>query len=245
MRPPPPEAEPLASAVVVAAGQGDRFGAADKILLPLGGRPLVARVLDTIQAIATVQEVVVVVGRHTRDAVELLVADESWSKVRAIVDGGPRRQDSVANGIATTSDHVPLVVVHDAARPLATADLFDRCLRAALGRGAAIAAIPVSDTLKRVSDGVVRATVPRHDLWAAQTPQAFRRDLLLAALAHEIATTSTFTDEAGLVEALGLPVAVVLGESSNLKITVAADLALAEAFLHTHVPTGMPTLQSR
>lgn len=241
MPPRPPDAEALASAIVVAAGRGERFGAPDKVLLPLGGRPLVARVLDTIEAATTVHEVVVVAARQTRDAVASLVAAGSWSKVRAVVAGGPRRQDSVANGIAAASDRAPIVVVHDAARPLATAELFDRCIRAALDCGAAISAVPVSDTIKRVHDGLVGETIPRHDLWSAQTPQAFRRHLLLAALAHEIATTSTFTDEAGLFEALGLPVAVVPGEPANLKITVPADLALAEAFLLTLSAHGAPT----
>jgi 2-C-methyl-D-erythritol 4-phosphate cytidylyltransferase len=233
------ESVAVASAVVVAAGRGDRFGSPDKILLPLADRPLLAHVLETAQAASTIVEVVVVVAPHTRAAVETLVARGSWSKVRAIVDGGSRRQDSVANGVAGTSGLFPIVLIHDAARPLATAELFERCVLAAMEHGAAIAAVPVSDTIKRVDGGLVRGTVPRQDLWSAQTPQAFRRDALVAALAGTIATDSTFTDEAGLFESLGRPVAIVLGEPTNLKITTPGDLDLVRAILNTRSGTDV------
>ena len=228
---PPPDAAGIASAVVVAAGRGDRFGAPDKVLLPLAGRPLLAHVLDAVQAAVTVREVVVVAGSHTRGTIEALSAAGPWTKVRAVVEGGQRRQDSVARGVAATDPDLPIVAVHDGARPLATADLVDRCVRAALAVGVAIAAVPVTDTIKRVRDHRVLETVPRHDLWAAQTPQAFRRSLGLRACADEPAITATFTDEAALFEALGQPVTIVPGDRFNLKITVPDDLALAEAML--------------
>jgi 2-C-methyl-D-erythritol 4-phosphate cytidylyltransferase len=122
-------------------------------------------------------------------------------------------------------------VVHDAARPLVDGTAFDRCALAAHEGGAAILAAPVVDTIKRVKSGQIVGTVPRDELWSAQTPQAFRRDVLLRALGSDIARTQVFTDEAGLLEALGLAVAIVPNEQPNLKITRPADLALAEALL--------------
>jgi 2-C-methyl-D-erythritol 4-phosphate cytidylyltransferase len=230
---PPPDAWSVA--VVVAAGRGERFGDASKIMLPLAGRPMLAHVLDAIEGALLVRAVVLVAGEHTRPAVEDLVAEGGWAKPRAVVQGGPRRQDSVAAGLGATPADAPVVVVHDGARPLASARLFERCVEAALVHGAAIAAVPVSDTIKRVRDGLIAATVPRDDLWAAQTPQAFRRELLAAALVSPVAAETTFTDEAGLLEALGHPVAIVPGDRSNIKITVPDDLAVAEALLRGHL----------
>jgi 2-C-methyl-D-erythritol 4-phosphate cytidylyltransferase len=226
-----PDPPAVAAAVVVAAGRGERFGAPDKVMQLLDGRPLVAHVLDSIEAAPTIREVVVVTASHTRSTVEALIGAGSWTKPRSVVLGGERRQESVANGIAATSAELPVVAIHDAARPLTTPDLFVRCVTAALERRAAIAAIPVADTIKRVRNGLVRETIPREELWAAQTPQAFRRELIAAALADPLASGSTFTDEAGLLEALGQPVTIAIGDLLNLKITVPADLALAEAIL--------------
>jgi 2-C-methyl-D-erythritol 4-phosphate cytidylyltransferase len=223
--------EPRVSAIVVAAGRGERFGAADKILRPLAGRPLLLHVLEAIDAASTVQDVILVVGEHTRPAIERLLADGERRKPIRVVIGGARRQDSVELGLRATAPDTGIVAIHDAGRPLVTAALFDRCVAAALERGAAIAAVPVTDTIKRVAAGLVLETVPRDDLWAAQTPQVFRRSLLLDAFARPLARTATFTDEAGLCEALGLPVAIVLGERLNLKVTQPEDLAIAEALL--------------
>ena len=226
-----PQPEARVSAIVVAAGRGERFGAADKVLAPLAGRPLLLHVLAAVDAATTVQDVVLVVGEHTRAAVERLLAGEARRKPVRVVIGGARRQDSVELGLCATASEVEIVAVHDAGRPLVPATLVDRCVAAALECGAAIAAVPVTDTIKRAAAGLVRETVPRHDLWAAQTPQAFRRDLLLDAFASPLARTTTFTDEAGLIEALGLPVAIVTGDHRNFKITRPEDLVIAEALL--------------
>ena len=227
----PPNLKSVADAIVVAAGRGERLGVPAKVLLPLGAQPLLAFVLDALESARTVGRVVVVAGEHTRSGVEDVLDAGGWAKPRAVVLGGPRRQDSVARGLTATAPDAQIVVVHDAARPFARSDLFDRCVTAALVHGVAIAAVPVSDTIKRVADGLVASTVPRADLWAAQTPQAFRRELLVAALADPLAAAQTFTDEAGLLEALGHPVAVVPGDRWNVKITMREDLAVAEALL--------------
>ena len=166
------------AAVVVAAGRGHRLGIPDKVLLPLAGRPMLAWPLAALEQAVSIGSVVVVAGAHTRQAVERLVRDEGFAKVRAVVPGGERRQDSVAAGLAALPAGIAVVVIHDGARPLAEAELFDRCARAAAETGAAIAATPVADTLKRVADGAITTTVDRAGLWAAQTPQAFRLEAL-------------------------------------------------------------------
>ncbi|MCC6792352.1 MAG: 2-C-methyl-D-erythritol 4-phosphate cytidylyltransferase [Thermomicrobiales bacterium] len=222
---------PTAAAVIVAAGRGTRLGAADKILLPLADRPLLAHSIDAAEAAETILDIVIVAGLHTKAQIERLVAASSWRKVRHVALGGDRRQDSVEAGLRLVRDDVDVVAVHDGARPLAEPGLFDACVRAAATHGGAIAAIPVADTLKRVQSGLVVATVPRDDMWAAQTPQACRASLLRAAFAHVTANRLEVTDEAGLMEAFGVPVAVVPSTSRNIKITRPDDLQIAEALL--------------
>jgi len=220
-------ASPRATAVVVAAGRGQRLGAPAKVLLPLAGRPMLAHSLDALERSATVREVVLVVGTHTRAAVEALLAGGPWTLPVVVVEGGERRQDSVAAGLAAVPGAAEVVLVHDAARPLAPPALFDRCAVAAAETGAAIAAIPVADTLKRVEAGRVAATVDRDGLWAAQTPQGFRREFLAAVV--DRCGGEAVTDEAGLCQALGIPVAVVPASPTNLKVTRPEDVSLAES----------------
>ena len=217
------------AAVVVAAGRGERLGAPEKVLLPLAGRPMLAWSLLALERTGAIGSVVVVAGSHTREAIGRLVHDEGFGKVRAVVAGGERRQDSVAAGLAALPMGIEIVVIHDGARPLAEPDLFDRCARSAAANGAAIAATPVADTLKRVDANVITGTVDRAELWAAQTPQAFRLDALLRAFGAN--TGETVTDEARLCEGAGVPVAVVPASPANLKVTHPEDIAVADALL--------------
>ncbi len=226
---------PRAAAVVVAAGRGERLGVPDKVLLPLNGRPMLAHVLDALEGATRVDAVVLVVGEHTRPGVAALVAANRWTKVLTTVTGGERRQDSVAVGLAAVPVETDIVVVHDGARPLAPPALFDRCVEVAAEVGAAIAAIPMADTVKRVVGGRVAATVDRDGLWAAQTPQAFRRSLLMAAVA---ACDDQVTDEAGFCESAGVPVAIVPGLATNLKVTRPDDIPVAEALLRAAPPAS-------
>ena len=219
---------PGAAAIVVAAGKGVRFGAPAKTLVPVAGWPLLAWSLDALEAAASVADVTVVAGVHTRAETEALLAAGGWTKARRVAVGGERRQDSVAAGLAAAPE-AEVVVVHDGARPLAPAALFDACVAAARETGAAVAAVPVVDTLKLVEAGRIARTVDRAGLWAAQTPQAFRRSLLLELFAR--ARDRLVTDEAALCEALGIPVAVVEGSPANIKVTRPGDLAVAEALL--------------
>ncbi|MCD6029594.1 MAG: 2-C-methyl-D-erythritol 4-phosphate cytidylyltransferase [Thermomicrobiales bacterium] len=149
------------AAVVVAAGRGERLGVPEKVLVPLAGRPMIAWSLGALEHAATVGSVMVVAGAHTREAIAQLVRDEGFAKVHAVVAGGERRQDSVAAGLAALPEDIEIVVIHDGARPLAEPALFDDCVRTAAETGAAIAATPVADSLKRVVEGEIAAVSPR------------------------------------------------------------------------------------
>ncbi len=219
-------------AVVVAAGLGARMGGGDKLGLVVGGRPVLAWTLAALAATPIVRHIVVV----TAAARVGEVAAASWlpSRVVAVVEGGARRQDSVARGIAVLGAGSPddVVLVHDGARPLVSAELVARVAAAAAEHGAAIPVVPVAETLKRVVDGQIAATVDRTPLAAAQTPQGIRRDVLARAWAEQPpAGLATWTDEAALLEACLIPVHAVPGESTNLKVTLPDDLARVEAAL--------------
>jgi 2-C-methyl-D-erythritol 4-phosphate cytidylyltransferase len=150
----------------------------------------------------------------------------------ALVQGGRERFESVANALAKLSPEAEFVVIHDVVRPCLTEELINAVFGKAAQTGAALLAVPVADTVKRVDDrGQVQGTLPRQGLWLAQTPQVFRRDWLEAAYAGRGQLKQAITDDAQLIEAAGHPVAVVEGSPSNLKITTKADLALAEAVL--------------
>jgi 2-C-methyl-D-erythritol 4-phosphate cytidylyltransferase len=203
-------------AIVVAAGDGARFGGA-KQFAALGGVSVVDRSVG--------------VARDACDGVVVVLPpDATWTAPDGVLlaVGGPTRSDSVRAGLAAVPDDIEVVVVHDAARPLASRRLFELVVQAVVdGADGAVPALAVSDTVKRVRDGRVVETVARDGLVTVQTPQGFRADALRAA--HRVGAVDT--DDAALVEANGGTVVVVPGERRNLKLTVAADLELAEALL--------------
>ncbi len=222
----------LTAAIVAAGGRGVRFGAdRPKQFLELGGRSILEMSVTALAASDRVDEIVVALPEEHLAAVAK--AWPSSAKPLAFVAGGARRQDSVANAFAKSSRHADVIVIHDAARPFVSSELIARTVDAARAHGAAIAAIPVRDTVKQAGDPdrdgsrPIRATIPRDTVFLAQTPQAFRRDVLARAL--EEGKSIDATDEAMLVERLGLPVHVVEGDVRNVKITTAEDLATAKA----------------
>ena len=218
-------------AIIVGAGRGERMGGVDKVFAPLAGRPLLAYSLAAFEASRVVHAIVVVLSEGNLERGRALVREGRWRKVRAVCAGGARRQDSTRAGLAALPP-CDLVAVHDAARPLVTTDLIRRGVEVATATGAAVAAMPVKDTIKRVGeDGRVLETPPRETLWAAQTPQIVRRATLERAFAAADARGLTVTDEAGLLEALGEPVTVFAGSYHNLKVTTPEDLVLAAALL--------------
>lgn len=220
----------LASLVIVAAGRGERYGHPCKVMEMAGGRPLLAWSLDAAERAGSVSEIIVVAGEDGQASIKQVVNEGIWRKPVRIVTGGTRRQDSVAAGVlaAETGD---VILVHDGARPLVPAALFDTCAAAAMEHGAAIAAVPVSDTLKRVEDGRISDTVSRAGLWAAQTPQGFRRSIIVPLVKRASSSDVEFTDEASLLETQGGKVFVVQGSRLNLKVTVREDLAMVDALL--------------
>lgn len=224
------------SAIIAAGGRGARFGAGEpKQLLLLGGRPILQRTIDAIAQSGAIHDIVVALPP------ELVANAPAYLMNRrpyvALVEGGERRQDSVEHAFAYLGARADLVVIHDAARPLVSADLIRRTIDAAAEYGAAIAALPARDTLKRAdAQRMIAGTLPREEIFLAQTPQAFRADVLRAALALS-RPDADVTDEAMLAEQAGHPVRLVDGDPRNLKITTPDDLAMAESLLGGGVPS--------
>jgi 2-C-methyl-D-erythritol 4-phosphate cytidylyltransferase/2-C-methyl-D-erythritol 2,4-cyclodiphosphate synthase len=229
-----PRAVVRADAIVVAAGRSARMGGTDKLSAELAGRPLLAWALDALSAAPEVARIVVVAApERVAD-----VAAAPWlpGRVIDVVPGGARRQESVHAGFAAFDrfgvDEGGVVLVHDGARPLLSAALVGMVAAETARSGAAIPILPVAETLKRLDGDLVGETIDRTGLGAAQTPQGARRDLLRVAWArYPAAGPETWTDEASLLEAAGIPVRIVAGDPANLKVTRPDDLARAEAAL--------------
>ena len=222
-------------AIIAAAGQGRRFGAEQpKQLMKVGGRSLLHRSVEAFARSSRVDEVIVAAppGADAAFAAGL----ETFGKPVRMVGGGPRRQDSVANAFDAAPPHADLVVIHDAARAFVSQDLIERTIDAAVQDGAAIAAAPAHDTVKRgtrVGDGhVVRGTIPRDEVFLAQTPQAFRRDVLADAVRLGRSGVEA-TDEAMLAEQAGHVVRIVESDETNLKVTTPRDLTFGEVLVGT------------
>jgi 2-C-methyl-D-erythritol 4-phosphate cytidylyltransferase len=200
----------------------------NKIFAAVAGKPVLWQVLQIFQGCSVVDQAVVVLNEASVERGLRLVEEGKFSKVVAVCAGGQRRQDSVAEGLKRL-DGCVWVVIHDGARPCLTVDLIEQGLREARLTGAAIAAVPLKETVKVVdSEGVITSTPRREILWAAQTPQIFRFDLITEA--HRM-VNGEVTDDASLVEALGHKVKVYMGSYDNIKVTTPEDLALAETIL--------------
>jgi 2-C-methyl-D-erythritol 4-phosphate cytidylyltransferase len=222
------------AAIIPAAGEGRRMGGTvPKQFLQIGGREILTRTLDVFEACVAIDDVWVVVAPEQCPSCQSTIVERyGFRKIRGVIAGGATRQESVWRGLHQVTEAVDLVVVHDGVRPLVTELLIQQTLEHASRYGAAIAAVPLKDTLKRVSAaGTVEATVPRERLWRVQTPQAFRRGLLRRAFQHAWRQGLQATDEAGLIEALGYPVQIVPSYEHNIKITTPDDLVLCETLL--------------
>ena len=215
------------SAIIVAAGAGKRFGE-PKQFAYLRAKPVLEWTLERFEAHPEVEEIVLVLP----DEQDLKHYRMRYGKILDIVRGGEKRQDSVWQGFRLLTASAPeVVLVHDGARPLVGPDLISRVIAAARADGAAVPVVPIEDTIKEVRDGRVAGTVDRTRLARAQTPQGFRYDVLKKAL--DAARRDRFygTDEAALVERLGLAVTAVAGDPRNIKITTPLDIPIAEALL--------------
>lgn len=223
--------------LIPAAGAGRRMQAGiNKQYLELAGQPVLAHTLRLFDQHPSVAEIWVISPPAEIDYCRSeIIARYGFKKITAVVAGGNERQESVRNGlVACGAQADDLILIHDGARPLLNPQLIDQVARAAREQGAAVVGVPVKDTIKQVAaDQSILATPPRESLWQAQTPQAFRYEIILAA--HEAACRRQFrgTDDASLVEWSGGRVVMVEGDSRNLKITTPDDLLLAEALLES------------
>lgn len=215
-------------AVIAAAGKGVRMGRVDKILTPLAGRPLLLWVMEMFQRCSLIDRIIVTLNEKNIKYGQEIVKERGLSKISDICLGGDERQQSVANGLKLLDDCY-WVVIHDGARPLITEALIKDGLEAAQESGTAVAAVPVTDTIKLAdNDGFIIGTPPRNSLWAVQTPQVFRFDII--SQAHNKARGLT-TDDAALVERLGYKIKLYNGSYTNIKVTTPRDLALAKILL--------------
>ena len=208
-------------------------GSVPKQFLSLGGEPLIVHSLRILQAANTVDEIILAVPKSDLDyCINELVKQHGFSKVTRVVAGGVERQDSVRRALEQVTEETEILLVHDAVRPFLTGQMVSDVIAKADKHGAAIIALPMRDTVKRVgSDQVIQRTVDRHPLWLAQTPQAFRRQWLQEAHRKAHAEGIHATDDAYLVEWLGHSVMVVEGSGENIKVTRPEDIVIGEAIL--------------
>lgn len=221
------------AAVIVAAGSSRRMEGRDKLWTPLAGRITLARTIDVFETSPIIDTFVLVLNAERMDDATTLYRQEGWRKSASIVAGGVRRQDSVRIGLDALASIAPTtgwVMIHDGARPLVTPDILEAGLKAAQECQAAIAAVPVKDTIKQVQQGWVHSTLDRSQLWVIQTPQVFSFPLIHHAY-HTPLAQKEFTDDAALLEQLGQRVAIFPGSYRNIKITTQEDLLIAEALI--------------
>ncbi len=226
-------ADTKVSVIIPAAGKGERFGGGDnKTFAKLGGRPMFLRSVEHfINREDVCQTILVVSPSDMEQMKEKYAANLAFMGV-TLVEGGDRRMDSVAKGLEKVSEEAGLVAVHDAARPCVTSDMIDAVFAEGGKSGAAILATPLHGTIKRVSGaGVVESTIPRESLYEAQTPQVFKRELLVEAYQNLPEDAEELTDEAQLLERQGHPVSIVASDATNLKVTTKGDITLANAIL--------------
>lgn len=226
---------PPVSAIVVAAGSGVRFGGErPKQLALLAGKPVLSHCLATLEASPLISEIILLLPQDWLTVIEAeAVRPFHFSKVKCLV-GGRNRTDSSRRGLAASKEE--LLLFHDGVRPFLSHSLIEEVARGAWEDGAALTAVPVEDTLKRVEQGRVVATVDRQDLWRAQTPQGFRREILTEAF--DLTFGLELPDDIGLVEILGVKARIVPGDKGNIKITTAEDLDMASRLMAPEIRVG-------
>lgn len=222
--------KPFRTAVIVAAGSSTRLGQ-DKLLLQLGGVPVLARTLQAFEACAMVDEIIIVTREDRLMEFAALRDAYGITKLTQVVIGGATRAGSSLAGVMAASKKATLIAIHDGARPLVTPELIEAVFRKAEQRQAAAPVLPLKDTVKERSGDMLVKTPPRETLAAVQTPQAFRAELIRAALTEAMEKKLAITDDCSAVEAIGLPVAAVDGDEENIKITTAIDVVIAEEII--------------
>ena len=226
------------TAVILAAGLGKRMQAGhNKQFIEICGQSVLTHTLTVFAKIPEIAKIVLVVRAGEEDTCQNMIPEIAENKT-VLAIGGKERQDSVHNGIRAITWECEYILIHDGARPLVTEDVIRRTLLAAQNSGAAICAVPVKDTIKQAdSDGNVLATIPRESLWAVQTPQVFRADLIRRAYENAYVHNHYGTDDASLVEYLGEKIKIVTGDYENIKITTPEDIPTAEQILQKRQQT--------
>lgn len=231
------------SAIIPAAGRGERFGrGSNKVFAVAAGKPILAHTLGAFERCRLINKIVLVVAEHEIDEARRIAESCDISKLKAVVAGGSHRQDSVEHGLAAVDNSSDVVAVHDGARPLVGLEIIEATITAARKHGAAVAAMPVIETIKSATpDEFVEATIDRMKLWGIQTPQTFDRKLLLHAFQSAREDGFYATDDAALVERLGHPVKLVRGSYDNIKVTTPEDLDFVEARIGGRVTKDIRT----
>jgi 2-C-methyl-D-erythritol 4-phosphate cytidylyltransferase len=225
----------MLTAIIVAAGDSRRMGF-DKLFATIAGRPVIAHTMRAFESARSVSEIIIVAREDRRDEIKRIVQAENFKKVRSIIPGGKHRQDSVRAGLDCLAAATKYVAIHDAARPLITAEQIERVFEQSRIHAAASLAEPISDTLKYAnSEFFVTSPVDRHQLYAMQTPQVFERRLIEDAYRAVYAENALVTDEVSAVERLGRKIVLVPSTDLNFKITYPRDLALAESVLKQRI----------
>lgn len=222
------------TAIIPAAGQGKRMqGDRNKQFMLLGGIPIIVHTLRVFQESPVIHDVIIVCGREEVDYYRAqLIPDYGIKKSVRVVTGGEQRQDSVYRGLVSAPSESRYVMIHDGARPLITQELINSLAKEVIDHGAVVPGVPVKDTIKKTDNsGFIIDTPPRENLWHVQTPQVFDRELIFRAHKEALKTRFYGTDDASLVERLGVPVKIISGSYENLKITTPDDLIAAEAII--------------
>lgn len=221
----------ITTAVVVAAGSATRMNGVDKVLVELQGRPLLAYTLEALERCELIHEIIVVTREDLMVDVGKLCKAFSIEKASKVMVGGTERSDSVLAGIREARDDATLIAIHDGARPFVSQEVLYQVLATATRTNAAAPAIPVTDTIKKASDGLVSETLDRDTLFAVQTPQVFEASLIKNALTQAVDEKAVLTDDCSAVERLGMTVTLTTGSTENIKITTPLDLILAQGIL--------------
>jgi 2-C-methyl-D-erythritol 4-phosphate cytidylyltransferase len=228
-------------AVIVAAGKGIRFGEGKKKQFQLlSGKPILAHTLDRFEACPTIKSILLVTAQEDMNyCLEEIVEKYKYKKISQIIPGGRRRQESVKNGIDFLTKDTEIVVIHDGVRPLVTREMIEESIQSANRFGAVVFAMPVKETIKMVQkDGTIVKTLDREYLWQVQTPQTFQAKIIKQAYQKAQEDGFLGTDDASLVERLGIKVHILPGSYINIKVTTPEDLALANFYLNNYLKKG-------
>ena len=225
--------KPICSAVIVAAGKGKRMGTdISKQFLPLCEKEILAHTVEKFEETHQIRDIILVAGEDSMQDVMGMVQEYGWKKVISVTAGGKERQDSVWNGLLQVPSDAEIVLIHDGVRPFVTEDMIDLSIETAMEMGGCVAGVPAKDTIKVCdAENIAVATPDRSTLWQIQTPQTFRKELIMQAYQKAKEEGFNGTDDASLAEYSGYPVKVIMGSYRNIKITTKEDLIIGEAFL--------------